>query len=272
MLKLIKTSFKRAFQFSGRALREEFVAFNIFFSSIIFLSGFLIRVLVGMAVHHPAEKGEYALVIGSITMAQSIFGLICLVPAISLLVRRHHDTGRSGWMALTPIAASLFAFGFGAIISGMMHSGKNYHKSIDYNIGVAILIFLATFVYMMISMSIRDSNREGDKYNPKMPSGPGLFTRLSSKLRRRGETIHLGEAIRSVEEKPSETSETMDGPHGSDSQKLTPSNERMIHVHGTDETIISDRTAAIKGHQEIWEAYQRGDHQPLDFKDGKKPR
>jgi uncharacterized membrane protein YhaH (DUF805 family) len=70
--------------FTGRASRSEywfFVLFNLIFSIIINVIG----VSIGMEI------------------LGTIYSLVLLVPSIAVVVRRMHDTGKSGWYCLIPI-------------------------------------------------------------------------------------------------------------------------------------------------------------------------
>jgi len=80
-------TFKKYNVFNGRAGRKEFWTFFLLNYVISFALG-LIEGGLGMAFY----------VIGS------IFQLVALLPAIAVGVRRMHDTGRSGWWLICPIA------------------------------------------------------------------------------------------------------------------------------------------------------------------------
>ncbi|ELS02198.1 putative membrane protein [Xenococcus sp. PCC 7305] len=82
--------------FSGRAHRTEYWMF--------FLFNFIVAIGVGLI------SG----VLGAITSTdQSILGniytLATLVPSLAVGVRRMHDTDRSGWWIIVPIANLIFA-------------------------------------------------------------------------------------------------------------------------------------------------------------------
>jgi len=78
--------------FNGRASRAEywyFFLFNIIISIILSILGNVIglSVIVGTA--------------GSeINILSTIYSLVVLIPGLAVLVRRLHDVGKSGWMAL----------------------------------------------------------------------------------------------------------------------------------------------------------------------------
>ncbi|MCZ6830741.1 MAG: DUF805 domain-containing protein [Gammaproteobacteria bacterium] len=68
--------------FSGRAQRAEYWMFLLFNSIIGLVLGFIEGVIAGTGI----ISGLYALAI--------------LIPSLAVLVRRLHDTGRSGWWFL----------------------------------------------------------------------------------------------------------------------------------------------------------------------------
>lgn len=80
--------------FSGRARRKEYWMFALFNFLILLLIGFILGLLGA-----PAAMGDGV---------SAIYNLAILVPAIAVGVRRMHDTGRSGWWLLLPIANLVF--------------------------------------------------------------------------------------------------------------------------------------------------------------------
>lgn len=81
---------KKYAAFSGRAQRKEFWYFNLF----TFLIGLAIAIvsLLIFGKDHP-----------QVGLPNQIYGLVMLIPALAVSVRRLHDTDRSGWWALIPI-------------------------------------------------------------------------------------------------------------------------------------------------------------------------
>lgn len=88
--------FKRYSDFTGRASRSEFWFFLLAQALVYFIS---IVVLIILATPIAAVGGEEA---AGVIVALGYIGLCLalLVPSIALLVRRLHDCGQSGWMAL----------------------------------------------------------------------------------------------------------------------------------------------------------------------------
>jgi uncharacterized membrane protein YhaH (DUF805 family) len=102
--------------FDGRASRQEywmFVLFNILIS-------------IGISI--------VSNVLRSITKTdQNILGLIynlaVLVPSIAVAIRRMHDTGRSGWWSIVPIAGLIFAIEAGSPEANKYGPSPNRQKS-----------------------------------------------------------------------------------------------------------------------------------------------
>ena len=92
--------------FSGRARRKEywfFVLFNVMISIVLAL-------IDGMTGTFDPEAG-----IGLLGM---IYGLAVIIPSIAVLVRRLHDTDRSGWwilIAFIPLIGTIVLIVFMAL-------------------------------------------------------------------------------------------------------------------------------------------------------------
>ncbi|MBI5646732.1 MAG: DUF805 domain-containing protein [Ignavibacteriae bacterium] len=86
---------KKYADFSGRARRKEYWMF--------FLVNFLVYVVLSIIAMMSIEM---ALVM---SLIQLLYYLAVLIPSIAVGVRRMHDTGRSGWWLLVPIANLIFA-------------------------------------------------------------------------------------------------------------------------------------------------------------------
>jgi len=81
-------SFKNYANFSGRAQRAEYWMFQLL-TFIVFIGAFFFSLFVAK---HNSENIFLLLVV--------LIILILIVPAFSVLVRRLHDIGRSGWWML----------------------------------------------------------------------------------------------------------------------------------------------------------------------------
>ena len=82
--------------FSGRATRKEYWMFVLFYM-IIYVLLSVVDGLLGM------------------TLLETVFAFVVLVPSISVGARRLHDTGRTGWwqlIALIPVIGAIILIVF----------------------------------------------------------------------------------------------------------------------------------------------------------------
>ncbi|MCL7764593.1 DUF805 domain-containing protein [Polaribacter sp. Z014] len=95
-LKVVKEHYA---DFNGRARREEFWMFTLF-NAIISIVITFVFAGIGIALESPLLGG-----------LSYIYTLAVLVPSLAVLVRRLHDTGKSGWfflIALIPLIGSIW--------------------------------------------------------------------------------------------------------------------------------------------------------------------
>jgi uncharacterized membrane protein YhaH (DUF805 family) len=83
-------------EFTGRASRKEYWMFALFNIIISIGLGILGGVLQNVTRTNQGILGN-------------IYSLAVLVPSIAVAIRRMHDTGRSGWWCIVPIANLIFA-------------------------------------------------------------------------------------------------------------------------------------------------------------------
>ena len=83
----IDKAFKNYFNFSGRSNRSEFWYFFLFILIVNFFTHLIDTYVIG---YHPDEMG----------VVSGIFFLATAFPQLSLIFRRLHDTGKSGWWFL----------------------------------------------------------------------------------------------------------------------------------------------------------------------------
>jgi uncharacterized membrane protein YhaH (DUF805 family) len=88
--------------FEGRASRQEYWMFALF--NILISIG--IGVLTGfISVYTKTDQ----------TILGNIYSLAVLIPSIAVAIRRMHDTDRSGWWCIVPIAGLIFAIEAGQV-------------------------------------------------------------------------------------------------------------------------------------------------------------
>jgi uncharacterized membrane protein YhaH (DUF805 family) len=85
---------KKYADFKGRARRKEYWMFFLFNCLIAFALGFLLGILGAIT-----GLGHSLVNTGNL-----IYTLALLIPGIAVGIRRIHDTGKSGWWIIVPIA------------------------------------------------------------------------------------------------------------------------------------------------------------------------
>ena len=160
----VKTCFKKYFDFSGRARRSEFwwfILFMVIVSSILtFFSGFV-----------PA--------IGYVSM---VFSLAMLIPELSALTRRLHDTNHRGWWVglmalLTAVYYGCFAYLLGpsigelANITDPMEMAAMMVDNIQASPAIAGVMVCSSLgiillAIVLIIFAVLDSKWGTNKYGP----------------------------------------------------------------------------------------------------------
>ena len=83
--------------FSGRASRQAYWMFFLFALLTSFAIGFATGVV--QAITH-----------ADLMLIPNLYALALLIPSIAIGVRRMHDSDRSGWWLIVPIAGLVFLF------------------------------------------------------------------------------------------------------------------------------------------------------------------
>ncbi|NDV98299.1 DUF805 domain-containing protein [Salipiger sp. PrR002] len=102
----VKTCLSKYVTFSGRAARSEFWWFALFVYGGGLLLGLLDLALFGQTTTVTTETSAAVSSQTQFAPFSSVFGLLVVLPYISVTVRRLHDTDRSGWwywLALIPL-------------------------------------------------------------------------------------------------------------------------------------------------------------------------
>ena len=102
--------------FDGRASRQEYWMFTLFNIIISFALAFLLGILSN------ATKTNQ-------TVLANVYSLAVLLPGIGVAIRRMHDTGRSGWWCIVPIAGLIFAIEAGQPEANKYGPNPNRQKS-----------------------------------------------------------------------------------------------------------------------------------------------
>lgn len=129
--------------FSGRARRKEywyFILFNLIVSILLHLVDVAIGKLTGFYLDAKSHSG----------LLQTLYGLAVLIPSLAVLVRRLHDTERSGWWVVWPIILSITA----AIL---LIAGSTLHMEQTFLMLLGLLlllvvcgIYIAIFIFTLL--------------------------------------------------------------------------------------------------------------------------
>jgi len=160
-MEAVKTCFSKYFDFKGRARRSEYWWFYLFTIIGSVLTSIIDSVIFGL---ESATNG------GVISL---IFSLAVIIPTISAAARRLHDTNRSGWWQLLPLAPLLLLVLGGAIIAGVGESARS--ATIILVIG-GVIAMIAT-VILLIVWYATDGHQNDNRFgpNPKYGFSEGTF-------------------------------------------------------------------------------------------------
>ena len=167
---------KRYADFSGRSRRMEFWMWQLF--QIIVYVGFTLLMMLlggGMMMMNPSDPGAIAsgggviLILGALYL---IYILAVFIPSLAVSVRRLHDTNRSGWWILAPLAPYiLVVLGLGMAASSPDSPGGGGAVMLIGVAGVAILGLMLLVFYFL--EGTRGPNRFGP--DPKGGANEEVF-------------------------------------------------------------------------------------------------
>jgi uncharacterized membrane protein YhaH (DUF805 family) len=119
--------FRRYADFSGRSRRMEFWMWQVFQFLVYIVVLVLSFALGGSALMMAGNNPSSALAAGgTILIIFAFYGIYCLaiiIPSLAVAVRRLHDTNRTGWWVLGPLAPYVLLVVAGAMASGSPDSG-----------------------------------------------------------------------------------------------------------------------------------------------------
>ena len=144
----IKSVFSKYATFSGRARRSEFWYFYLFYILVAFGLSFL-------SIRIPIAKYLYIL-----------FGLGVFLPYTAVTVRRLHDIGKSGWILLIFMVATL-------LISMMVFLFIDIIVPTNEGSSMTVFIVHSLFVFIVFALAIwlivclcKDSQPGENKWGP----------------------------------------------------------------------------------------------------------
>lgn len=146
------TCIKKYVTFEGRARRKEYWMFTLFNVIFVVAAMLLDILLFGASATNPT-KPRY------LTM---LYGLFIFLPQLSVIVRRLHDIGRSGWWLAGYYGVAIVCTIVMVIGSVLMLGGKSSGIVLT-GVGFAALMIVA--VWMLVWMCFNSQPGE-NKYGP----------------------------------------------------------------------------------------------------------
>ena len=187
-------SFKRAVKqcwekyalFDGRSRRSEYWWFCLF-SFLVILLPLAVSLLLTSAFDGASEGVELLGYVVAILMLIVLIGtaFILLFPFLSVMTRRLHDVGRSGWWVFWDIVSgvvSLFAFSLAFSYTGIVESSIHlsffmklkaiYESSVPlFALVSALILTHLVIAFTVLIFTLLDSHKGENKYgtSPKYP-------------------------------------------------------------------------------------------------------
>jgi uncharacterized membrane protein YhaH (DUF805 family) len=162
---------KRYAEFSGRSRRMEYWMFQLFLF-LVYMAMFVLMMVVGggalMTGGDPsalAAAGGAAMIILGLYM---LFALAMFIPNLAVSVRRLHDTNRSGWWILAPLAGYVVM-----AIGGVMAASTPDNPGVG---GILAMIGLVAAIGLALTLLVfmfLEGTRGPNNYGPD-PKGEAL--------------------------------------------------------------------------------------------------
>ncbi|MBP3771435.1 MAG: DUF805 domain-containing protein [Treponema sp.] len=135
----IETCFKKYFSFHGCATRAEYWWFQLFIG--IGFTVFFTPAIIALAYKN---YGIYLVFM----ILGFVFTVATILPSFSVSVRRMHDTGNMGFLAVIPIA-NLINLLLPSLESSEYRSGYNIHPTANFLGKVVVILSLVSYIFYM---------------------------------------------------------------------------------------------------------------------------
>ena len=162
---------KRYAEFSGRSRRTEYWMFVLFQILLGVAFWVLLAIVGGGALMSAGDPSAMAAAGGAVMIIFALYSLVSLalvIPGIAVGVRRLHDTDRTGWWILAPLAGYVLMF-IGAAMAASSPDNPGVGGIIAMVGMVAVIgLGLTLFVFLLL-----EGTRGPNKYGPD-PKGEAL--------------------------------------------------------------------------------------------------
>jgi uncharacterized membrane protein YhaH (DUF805 family) len=151
---------KRYAEFSGRSRRMEYWMFVVFQFLLGMAFSVVIMVVGGAAMMSVGDPRGMMAAGGAVVIVWALYMLICLalfIPALAVAVRRLHDTNRSGWWVLAPLAPYVLTL----IGAGMAAGGSKAGGLLALVGGLGAVVLAITLLVFLFLDGTMGPNRYG---------------------------------------------------------------------------------------------------------------
>jgi uncharacterized membrane protein YhaH (DUF805 family) len=170
---------KRYADFSGRSRRMEFWMWQLFQLLVYVLVVVLAMALGGGALMMMGSGGDPASLMAAggammiVIMLYSLYCLAVLIPSIAVAVRRLHDTDRTGWWVLAPLAPYVVMIVAGAMVAASPDSAAAAGGIVLVSMVAVVVLALVLLVFYFLE-GTKGPNRYGP--DPKAPDTGQVFS------------------------------------------------------------------------------------------------
>ena len=167
---------KRYADFSGRSRRMEFWMWQLLQVIVYIIFLMLVMVVGGGAMMAMGDPTAMAAAGGTVMLLFGLYGIYALaiiIPSIAVAVRRLHDTNRSGWWILAPIAPYMIT-----ILSGAMLAASPDMVGLFGIIALVSMLAALALALVLLVFYLLEGTKGPNQYgpDPKSPTPAGVFT------------------------------------------------------------------------------------------------
>jgi uncharacterized membrane protein YhaH (DUF805 family) len=154
---------KRYAEFSGRSRRTEYWMFFLFQILLGVAFWVLLAIVGGGALMSGGDPTALAAAGGAVMIIFALYGLVSLalfIPGIAVTVRRLHDTNRTGWWILAPIAGYVL-MAIGGVLAAASPDNPGLGGILAMVGGIAVFILAIILLVFMFLEGTRGPNNYG---------------------------------------------------------------------------------------------------------------
>lgn len=166
--------FRRYADFSGRSRRMEFWMWQLL-QVIVYVGVLLLAVVLGGGAIMTGDPAAIATGGGVMLLILGLYLIYCLaifIPSIAVAVRRLHDTNRTGWWVLAPLAPYLVM-----LLAGAMVAGSPDMAGVAGILALVSMIAVFALAITLFVFYVLEGTKGPNKYgaDPKAPNSGEVF-------------------------------------------------------------------------------------------------